>query len=123
MVDNEYWNGDMLQTCHGFTPSPDVLASELGMAPANAYGAMWRYCQQDGRVCNASIKTIASRIGVGYWAAREAVLVVCEAGLMVDVTPGLRNHPHTYWDASRPILASLVEKKRGRVAYLEHNIR
>jgi len=99
-----------LSEVKGFTPVIDVLADELGLMPAVAYGVVWRYCQMKDGVCKASMEKIARRIGVDRTTAHRHIKALCEAGYLKDLTPGLRNCPHTYEDTGRAKIRLLAVK-------------
>ena len=99
-----------LSEVKGFTPVIDVLVHELGLMPAVAYGAVWRYCQMEDGVCKASMAKIARRIGVDRATVHRHIKALCEAGYLKDLTPGLRNCPHTYADTGRAKIRLLAVK-------------
>jgi DNA-binding MarR family transcriptional regulator len=99
-----------LSEVKGFTPVIDVLVHELGLMPAVAYGVVWRYCQMEDGVCKASMAKIARRIGVDRATVHRHIKALCEAGYLKDLTPGLRNCPHTYADTGRAKIRLLAVK-------------
>jgi DNA-binding MarR family transcriptional regulator len=99
-----------LSEVKGFTPVIDVLADELGLMPAVAYGVVWRYCQMEDGICKASMAKIARRIGVDRATVHRHIKALCKAGYLKDLTPGLRNCPHTYADTGRAKIRLLAVK-------------
>jgi DNA-binding Lrp family transcriptional regulator len=100
-----------LSEVKGFTPVIDVLVHELGLMPAVAYGVVWRYCQMEDGVCKASMAKIARRIGVDRATLHRHIKALCEAGYLKDLTPGLKNCPHTYADTGRAKINGLLAVK------------
>ena len=97
-----------LSEVKGFTPVIDVLVHELGLMPAVAYGAVWRYCQMEDGVCKASMAKIARRIGVDRATVHRHIKALCEAGYLKDLTPERRNCPHIYADTGRAKIKGLL---------------
>jgi DNA-binding Lrp family transcriptional regulator len=97
-----------LSEIKGFTPVIDVLVHELGLMPAVAYGAVWRYCQMEDGVCKASMTKIARRIGVDRATVHRHIKALCEAGYLKDLTPEMRNCPHIYADTGRAKIKGLL---------------
>jgi hypothetical protein len=79
-----------------FTPYFDILAPEVGQVPTLVFGAIWRYCQMTDNVCKATLQTIADRLSVNRITIIRAIQVLITTGLIEDLTPDLRNRPHTY---------------------------
>ncbi|MBN2257977.1 MAG: helix-turn-helix domain-containing protein [Anaerolineaceae bacterium] len=79
-----------------FTPYFDRLAPEIGQVPTLVFGAIWRYCQMSDNVCKATLQTLANRLSVNRLTIIRAIRVLVTAGLIVDLTPDLRNRPHIY---------------------------
>ncbi len=65
---------------------------------------------QDG-VCKASVETIADNLGIDRKTVIRAQKKLVEAGLIVDVTPGLRNRPHIYNIVAVPKMDTEVYQK------------
>jgi DNA-binding MarR family transcriptional regulator len=72
---------------------------------------------KDG-VCKASMEKIARRIGVDRTTAHRHIKALCEAGYLKDLTPGLRNCPHTYADTGRAKIRLLAVNVT--IAHSEH---
>lgn len=93
----------------GFTPIIDSLAGELGLMTAAVYGIVWRYCQMQDRVCHASLETISAKLGISYRSTIRHLKLLCDAGYIEDLTPGLRNRPHTYRDTGKAKITGVIE--------------
>jgi hypothetical protein len=91
----------VLQEAGGFTPIIDVLVDEIGLIGASIFGRVWRYCQGKRRVCQASIDTLASGLGISGRTVQRHLRALCEAGYLEDLTPDLKNRPHTYRDTGK----------------------
>jgi DNA-binding MarR family transcriptional regulator len=102
-----------LSEVKGFTPVIDVLAQELGLMRAVVYGAVWRYCQMENRVCTASLEKIAKRASISRSAVKRHIKELCKAGYLKDLTPDLRNHPHIYADTGEVKIKELLATKTG----------
>ncbi len=85
----------------GFTPVIDSLLTEVGLITAAVYGAVWRYCQMEDRVCRASLDTIASRVCLDRTTAQKHIKKLCELGYLKDLTPDIVKSPHTYADTGK----------------------
>jgi hypothetical protein len=63
-------------------------------------------------VCNASLRTIARRLGLNEATAQRHIKVlvgpVNGEGYLKDLTPGLRKRPHTYADTGKAMLRVAV---------------
>jgi len=90
-----------------------VLVREFGLVTAAVFGAVWRYCQMENRVCNASTRTIADDLGMEHGTVLRHIKKLCKAGYLRDETPGLRNKPHTYSDTGKVKITGLVEVATG----------
>lgn len=87
------------ETFRGFTPAPDCIRDELDMLAAVVFGAVWRFGQQSGGRCYASVATIAERAGIGTTATRARLGLLAEHGWIESVVrPG---RPTVYRDAGR----------------------
>ena len=97
-----------LTDVQGFTPIIDVMVKELGLIPAAVYGRVWRYCQGERGVCQASLETLADEVGLSTRTVQRHLHALAEAGYLEDTTPDLRNRPHTYRDTGRAKVIGLV---------------
>lgn len=89
----------LLTALEGFTPLPDILVEQVGITTAAVWGRMWRYCQMDGGVCQASLETLARELGLHRTTIIQHVDVLVKGGYFIDKTPDLKNRPHTYVDS------------------------
>jgi hypothetical protein len=91
----------VLANVDGFTPVIDSMAREHGLVTAAVFGRMWRYCQGDRRVCTASLEIIGADLGLDRATAMRHAAKLVELGYLEDLTPDLRNRPHTYRDTGK----------------------
>jgi DNA-binding Lrp family transcriptional regulator len=105
----------ILQEVDGFTPVIDALVDELGLVTAAVFGAVWRYCQMQSSVCTASQDKIAERLRLERRTVMRHIKTLVEHGYLRDLTPELKNRPHTYMDTGKAGLRSRLwaEVKRG----------
>jgi hypothetical protein len=89
-----------------FSPLFDDVARDLGRSAASVYGAVWRHCQLRDRVCRASIRSLAEKLGCHMSTVQRQLRRLVQAGYLIDTTPGLRNRPHVYrvmsWEPAPP---------------------
>ena len=88
-------------TFRGFTPCPDVLVDNYSHTTAIIWGKIWRYCQMADGVCNASILRLAGELGLSSNTLLQNIAKLEEGGYIKDLTPTLRNKPHTYVDTGK----------------------
>lgn len=100
---------NLLTEVKGWTPVIDALTNEFGLVTAAVYGVVWRYCQGEKKVCEASLETIASHLKVDRATALRHIKKLCDSGYLQDLTPELRNVPHTYADTGKAKIIGLVE--------------
>lgn len=79
----------------------DNVLKDTSLITAVVFGGMWRYCQMQNGVCQATLETIAERVGLSRQAVIEHIQKLEEAGYIEDTTPDLRNRPHTYRDTGK----------------------
>ena len=91
----------VLADVEGFTPCIDVITKEYGVMVSAVFGRIWRYCQGDRQVCNAALETIADDLRMGYNTVLRHVKQLVTDGYLEDLTPDLRNRPHTYRDTGK----------------------
>lgn len=103
-----------------FTPSFECIAKlkEVSAIDSLIFGAVWRYAQpgDSKRLCNASPVKIADRIGATHNVARRSLKVLCEAGLLEDLTPEANGKTHDYWitdKAHNLLLSNLTRNGQG----------
>lgn len=85
-----------LDNAGGFTPVPDKLVREYDFTTAYVWGKVWRYCQMQSGACTASHETIAKRAGMSRRTLIEKLNILIQDGYIEDLTPNLKNKPHTY---------------------------
>lgn len=88
-------------TMGGFTPSFDCIVQDIGIVGAAVFGRVWRYCQGPQGVCRAAIATIADGLNLSTRTVLRWVKELCDLGYLEDMTPELRNKPHTYRDTGK----------------------
>lgn len=94
----------ILSEIDGFTPLPDLLVKRYGVLTAAVWGRMWRFCQMESRVCQASLETIGGELNLDRSTIMRHIETLVVDGWMEDRTPGLRNKPHTYADTGKMMM-------------------
>jgi hypothetical protein len=89
--------------CALYTPVFDNLIHEIGLIPALVFGLVWRYAHMSDGVCRASCQTVGQRLGLSRVTILRTLHQLCEARLVEDLTPGLRNRPHILRPTSRAL--------------------
>jgi len=84
-----------------FTPLFDAVIQAVGVVGASVYGRVWRYCQGERGVCQATMDTIADELCMSRHTVLRWLKKLSEAGYLEDSTPDLRNRPHTYRDTGK----------------------
>lgn len=79
-----------------FTPIMDNVASDLGLIPAAVYGVVWRFCQMNDGVCQASLQTMGDKLGANKATVMRHIKALCKAGWITDLDKGARNYNHRY---------------------------
>lgn len=95
----------ILANVNGFTPCIDVLIQEYDLITAAVFGRVWRYCQMERGVCQASLETIADDTGLSYNTVLRHIKMLVDGGYLEDASPDLRYKPHTYRDTGKIHLA------------------
>ncbi len=80
----------------GWTPIYDEIARKHGIVTAAVFGLIWRFCQMRERVCRASIANLAVKLGVNRLTVMRHIDLLLAEGLIRDMSPKLRNRPHSY---------------------------
>ncbi len=101
----------ILANVDGFTPCMDAITQQYGVMVSAVFGRVWRYCQGDQEVCNASLETIADELRIGYATALRHVKLLVKDGYLKDLTPNLRYKPHTYADTGKAGLVLRIVAK------------
>jgi hypothetical protein len=91
----------ILANVDGFTPIIDSLVEDVGIVAAAVFGRMWRYCQMENGVCHASLGTIADELHLSVRTVIRHSDNLVSKGYLKDMTPNLRNVPHTYADTGK----------------------
>lgn len=92
----------ILANTEGFTPVIDRILKDTGSyMTALVFGRIWRFCQMKDGVCNATLETLADGLGMSRPAVLKHARILVETGYLKDLTPTLRNHPHTYADTGK----------------------
>jgi DNA-binding Lrp family transcriptional regulator len=97
-----------LSKVDGFIPVIEVLTEEMGLIASAVYGLVWRYCQGDKGLCYASLAKMGKQLGVNPATVQRHLKTLCEQGYIKDLTPDLRNKPHTYRDMGKAKIEMLV---------------
>lgn len=93
----------------GFTPCMDNLVKEYGIITSFVYGRVWRYCQGEDNICNASIEKISTELNLSYKTVIRHIKLLVVNGYLIDHTPKLRNHPHRYSCTNKSNIGVTVE--------------
>jgi DnaD/phage-associated family protein len=91
----------ILTNVHGFTPVIDSVVKDTSLITAVVFGKMWRYCQMENGVCQATIDKIAGGIGLSRQTIIDHIKILEDKKYILDTTPELRNRPHTYKDTGK----------------------
>lgn len=99
----------VLAKVDGFTPLIDNIVKEYGIFTAAVFGRVWRYCQMESGVCQASVEKMAAELDMSTRTIiRHLDILVC-GGYLIDKTPDLRNRPHTYIDTGKASLRISID--------------
>lgn len=99
----------VLASVQGWTPCIDSLTRKYGVMTSAIFGRVWRYCQGNKGVCEASIDTIANDLGLSYRTVLTHIKHLVREGYLADLTPKVRNAPHIYADTGKAGLCITVE--------------
>jgi hypothetical protein len=99
--DDQIMSRTILTNVNGFTPIIDDVMKDTSLITAVVFGGLWRYCQMKNGVCQATLDKIADRVGLSRQAVIEHIKTLETAGYIEDITPNLRNRPHTYRDTGK----------------------
>jgi DnaD/phage-associated family protein len=91
----------ILTKVDGFTPVIDSVMKETSLITAVVFGRIWRYCQMENGVCQATLEKISDGVGLSRQAVIDHIKKLEENGYIEDQTPSLRNRPHTYRDTGK----------------------
>ena len=98
----------ILTEVEGWTPLIDEIVQAHGIMVAAVFGRMWRYCQMERGVCDASLEKIADELNISRMTVIRHIEVLVQGGYLIDQTPDLRNKPHTYSDAGKVEMRSSI---------------
>lgn len=79
-----------------FTLCPESIIEKHGLITAAVFGRIWFYCGMKEKNCHAKVATIAKSLKLSRLTVMRHIKVLLEYGYILDETPTLRNHPHTY---------------------------
>jgi len=79
-----------------FTPIFDAIVQDVGLVGASVYGRIWRYCQGNRHCCDAAQFTIAGQLNLSLRTVQRWIAELVQAGYLEDLTPDLKNKPHSY---------------------------
>ena len=85
----------------GWTPCIDVLVDDYGIITAAVFGRVWRYCQGERGLCDASLETVAKETRLAYRTILRHVKLMVKDGYLEDLDPGVRYRPHRYRDTGK----------------------
>lgn len=91
----------ILSEVDGWTPLIDTITKEYGLVTSAVFGRVWRFCQGSLGVCGASLERIADDLHLDKATVMRHAKILCASGYLVDLTPELRNVPHTYADTGK----------------------
>ena len=114
-------SSNILTEVDGWTPLIDELTKELGLVTSAVYGRMWRFCRGERRVCDASLETIATDLHLDKATVMRHAKKLCDEGYMMDLTPNLRNSPHTYADTGKIRIYAKVGVAHDNATVAENN--
>lgn len=106
----------ILAELDGWTPVIDTVVEACGPIAALVFGRVWRYCQMTDGVCYASQDRIAAELHVSRSCINENISRLVAAGFLGDLTPELRNKPHTYADTGKAGLKITIAAKKAPVS-------
>lgn len=86
-----------------FTPLFDEITQKHGIITSAVYGYIWRKCQGERGVCDASLQTIADSLGISRRTIVTHVKLLVDDGLITDLTPKADRKPHKYSVQTREI--------------------
>jgi DNA-binding transcriptional ArsR family regulator len=98
----------ILAEVDGFTPVIDEVVKATSLMSAVVFGRIWRFCQMPDGVCNACLEKISEDIGIDKATVMRHAKILVDAGYLEDLSPDLRNHPHTYKDTGKAALHMAV---------------
>ncbi len=98
---------EIVQEVSGFVPVFEALLEKYAdHITALVFGRRWQYCRMEDGVCRASLETIANDLKVSKATVMRHTDLLVADGYLIDLTPDLRNVPHSYADAGKIIMKS-----------------
>ena len=79
-----------------FTPCFDLFSECYPKHIDRIFGKVYRFAQNKEKACTASIDRIAKELNLSYSTIIRTLDYLIKVGFIIDKTPNLRNHPHTY---------------------------
>lgn len=98
----------ILTDVEGWTPLIDEIVKRHGIVTAAVFGRVWRYCQMPDGICYASQETIATELNISRKTVNEHIEILIENGYLRDLTPDVKNKPHSYADTGKIKLKSTL---------------
>jgi DNA-binding transcriptional regulator YhcF (GntR family) len=92
----------------GFTPIIDAVVQEVGLMTAIVFGVIYRHCQMNKHVCNASQTTLAEKLGMRRETVNRHIAKLVKLGYIEEVETSGRTI--TYQDTGK---ANLLVKVIG----------
>lgn len=97
----------IIQEVSGFVPVFEALLEKYDdHITALVFGRRWQYCRMRDGVCKASLETIANDLKISPATVMRHTERLVEDGYLIDLTPDLRNVPHSYADAGKIVMKS-----------------
>lgn len=93
------------------------IVQEYGLTIAAVLARMQMYCRKGNGVCTASLETIGKELSLNRATVGRHAQELCEEGYLQDMTPDLRNHPHTYRDTGKAYLVFSLSGQSGVAKY------
>lgn len=72
------------------------MSSRHGVYESTVYGVIENYCDMSKKVCTVSHQTIGEILNISRNTVITNIQLLIKHGYITDLTPDLRNHPHTY---------------------------
>jgi DnaD/phage-associated family protein len=97
----------IIQEVSGFVPVFEALLEKYDdHITALVFGRRWQYCRMKDGMCNASLERIAKDLKISAATVMRHTEKLVEDGYLIDLTPDLRNTPHSYADAGLVVMKS-----------------
>lgn len=97
----------IVQEVSGFVPVFEAILEKYDdHITALVFGRRWQYCRMKDGVCTASLDRIAKDLKISSATVMRHTEKLVEGGYLIDLTPDLRNVPHSYADAGLVVMKS-----------------